>query len=59
MPYNEYREQAEQYFEIGKEKLALGNKGEARNSFNLARAIAVKERLNDLISLIDSYLRDL
>ena len=59
MPYNEYRQQAEQYFEIGKDKLASGNKGEARNNFNLARAIAVKEGLNDLIALIDSYLRDL
>ncbi|MBR5090542.1 MAG: hypothetical protein IK093_14020 [Ruminiclostridium sp.] len=57
MPYNEYRQQAEQYFEIGKDKLASGNKGEAGNNFNLARAIAVKEGLNDLIASIDSYLR--
>lgn len=58
MPYNEYRQQAEQYLEIGKKYLYSGNKGEARNNFTLARAIAVKERLNDLISLIDSYLQD-
>lgn len=59
MPYNEYRQQAEQYLEIAKDKLASGYRDEARKNFNLARAIAVKEGLNDLIALIDSYLSNL
>ncbi len=59
MPYNEFREQAQLYFEIAKDKLASGNKTEARNQFNMAKAIAEKEGLTDLVSLINSYLRDL
>ena len=59
MPYNEFQEQAEQYFEIGKQKLVEGNKGEARNNFNLAYNIASKNRLTDLMSLIQSYLNRL
>lgn len=59
MPYNEYRDQAEMYFEIAKDKLESGNIKEARNQFNMARAIALKEDIIDLVKLIDSYLRDL
>jgi len=56
MPYNEFQQQAEQYFEIGKQKLAEGNKGEARNNFNLAYNIADKNGLTNLKNLIRSYL---
>lgn len=59
MPYNEYEEQAWEYFEIGKEKLALGNKGEARNSFNMAYNIASKNSMSQLMSLIQTYLNKL
>lgn len=59
MPYNEFEQQAEQYFEIGKQKLAEGSKGEARNNFNLALSIARKNGLTDLMSLIQSYLNRL
>jgi regulatory protein YycI of two-component signal transduction system YycFG len=59
MPYNEFRDQALQYFEIGKQKLAEGNKGEARNNFNLAYNIADKNNLSDLKALIKSYLNSL
>ncbi len=59
MPYNEFRDQAEQYFAIGKQKLAEGNKDEARNNFNLAYNIADKNGLSDLKSLIKSYLNSL
>ncbi len=59
MPYNEFEQQAEQYFEIGKQKLAEGNKVEARNNLNLAYNIASKNRLTDLMSLIQSYLNRL
>lgn len=59
MPYNEFRDQAERYFEIAKDKLAKGNKAEARNQFNMAKAIAEKEGLTDLVALINSYLNDL
>lgn len=59
MPYNEFQEQATLYFEIAKEKLSLGNKAEARNQFNMAKAIAEKEGLSDLVSLINAYLKDL
>lgn len=59
MPYNEFREQAKLYFEIAKDKLESGNKTEARNQFNMAKAIAEKEGLTDLVRLINSYLRDL
>lgn len=59
MPYNEFRDQALQYFEIGKQKLAEGNKGEARNNFNLAYNIADKNNLSDLKVLIKSYLNSL
>ncbi|MBQ7672979.1 MAG: hypothetical protein IJT36_00375 [Alphaproteobacteria bacterium] len=56
--YNEYRQQAEQYLEIGKKYLYSGNKEEARNNFIYAKAIADKEKIKDLIALIDSYLQD-
>ena len=59
MPYSEYRTQAEMYYEIAKEKLESGNRAEARNQFNMAKAIAEKEGLTDLIALIDYYLREL
>lgn len=59
MPYNEFQQQAEQYFEIGKEKLMEGNKGEARNNFNMAYSIADKNGLTALKALIKSYLDEL
>lgn len=59
MPYNEFKEQANLYFEIAKEKLASGNKTEARNQFNMAKAIAEKEGLTKLVNLINSYLNSL
>lgn len=43
MSYNEFETQAWQYFEIGKEKLAAGHKGEALSNFNMAYNIAQKK----------------
>ena len=59
MPYNEFQAQAEMYFEIAKEKLSNGYREEARNQFNMAKAIAEKEGLTDLVALINAYLRNL
>lgn len=59
MPYNEYKDQAELYFDIAKDKLESGNIVEAKNQFNMARAIASKEKLTNLVKLIDSYLKDI
>lgn len=59
MPYNECEEQAWEYFEIGKEKLASGNKGEARNNFNMAYNIASKNNMSQLMSMIQTYLNEL
>lgn len=59
MPYNEFQTQAEMYFEIAKEKLSGGCREEARNQFNMAKAIAEKEGLTDLVVLINTYLQDL
>ena len=59
MPYNEFKQQAEQYFEIAKRKLSEGKKLDAQANFNMARAIAVKNNMTGLISLIDTYLSEL
>lgn len=59
MPYNEFRQQAEQYFEIGKREMWAGKKLSAEANFNMARAIASKNDLSDLVALIDSYLKEL
>lgn len=56
MPYNENREQAIQYFEIGKSKLNAGYRNEALSNFNMAYAIASKNHLTDLKNLIQSYI---
>lgn len=59
MPYNEYEEQAWQYFEIAKQKLAQGNKGEALSNFNMAYNIARKNGMKGLMSTIERYLAEL
>ena len=59
MPYNEFEEQASEYFENAKRKLESGNRGGARSDFNMARAIASKNNMYGLIELIDTYLKDL
>lgn len=57
MPYNEFEPQMEQYFEIAKRKMRLGDVLSAEANFNMARAIAAKNNLTNWILLIDSYLR--
>lgn len=59
MPYNEFETQARLYLEIAKQKLDEGNKGEAENQFNIAKNIARKENLADLVNIIDEYLDEL
>ena len=54
MPYNEFEEQAWEYFENAKRKLESGNRGGARSDFNMARAIASKNNMYGLIELIDT-----
>ena len=59
MPYNEFSQQVETYFDIGKSKLEEGNISTARNNFNMALAIAKKEKLNNWVTLIQDTLDDL
>ena len=59
MGYNEGKEQAFLYYELGKRALERGNRGEALNNFNHARAIAVENNMTNLIRLIDDVLADL
>lgn len=56
MPYNEYEDQALLYFDIAKQKLAQGNKGEALSNFNMAYNIARKNGLTRLMAEIKQYL---
>lgn len=59
MPYKEYEEQALLYFEIAKQKLAQGNKGEALSNFNMAYNIARKNGMTRLMTEIKQYLDEL
>lgn len=59
MPYKEYEEQALLYFEIAKQKLAKGNKGEALSNFNMAYNIARKNGMTRLMTEIKQYLDEL
>lgn len=59
MGYNEGKEQAFLYYELGKRALERGKRGEALNNFNHARAIAVENNMINLIRLIDDVLEDL
>lgn len=59
MPYHEYETQAWQYFEIAKDKLAAGYKGEAILNFNMAYNIAQKNNMYGLMSQIDAYRKEL
>lgn len=59
MPYNEYKQQAWQYYNTAILNLEMGNIGTARSHFSMARAIAVKNGMNDLIKLIDDKLKEI
>ena len=56
MGYNEGKEQVFLYYDLGKRALERGNRGEALNNFNHARAIAVENNMTNLIRLIDDVL---
>ncbi len=58
MPYDEFEDQAWMYYNNAKDKYDSGNKDSALRDFNMARAIAVKNDMYGLISLIDSYLEE-
>ncbi len=54
MPYNETPTQAELYYEMAIDNLNEGNKGTALSHLSLARSIAIKNNMTDLIKKIDA-----
>ena len=54
MPYNETPAQAELYYEMALDNFEEGNKGTACSHLSLARNIAVKNNMSDLIKKIDA-----
>ena len=54
MPYNETPVQAEMYYEMAIDNMEEGNKGTAHSHLSLARNIAVKNNMTDLIKKIDA-----
>lgn len=59
MPYNEYKQQAWGYYDTAIQNLEMGNKGTARSHFSMARAIAVKNDMSDLVRLIDDKFKEM
>lgn len=56
MPYNEFRQQAEQYYNIAVRNLEDGNRMTALSHLQLAKAIAIKNSLYDLVRKIDALM---
>lgn len=59
MPYNEFREQAEMYYDNAVTKYNNGNYIGAYQDFNMAKCIAEKNNMNGLVEMIDVYLQKL
>lgn len=59
MPYNEFREQAEMYYDNAVSKYNNGNYIGAYQDFNMAKCIAEKNNMNGLVEMIDVYLKKL
>lgn len=59
MPYNEFRKQAEMYYDNAVTKYNNGNFIGAYQDFNMAKCIAEKNNMNGLVEIIDVYLQKL
>lgn len=56
MPYNEYPTQAQLYYDIALDNIKDGKIMTAISHLNMARAIAVKNNMTELINKIDRLL---
>ena len=59
MLYNEFREQAEMYYDNAVSKYNNGNYVGAYQDFNMAKCIAEKNNMNGLVEMINAYLQKL
>lgn len=59
MTYNEFREQAEMYYDNAVSKYNNGNYIGAYQDFNMTKCIAEKNNMNGLVEMINAYLQKL